>query len=725
MKYSASILCLLVALLGPRSVWAQASYPMLMDLSPMAAQVGTTSEHEVAARYNLFGAYKILVSGTGVEGEVIEPEKKPEPKPAETKPVDAKDDKKNDDKKVKKKDEKPAEVKKPEMPKIKIRFKVAADAVPGVRDFRIATPQGVSTIGQLVIVRDPVIKEKGNNDSLADAMPITLPATVCGVIEKAEDVDQYKFHVEAGTTLTFHVRSARCEDRIHDLQTHVDPIIAVKNSSGTVLAMNDNYFFADPLLSHRFDAAGDYYLEIRDVRYQGNQYWQYSVEINSRPFITNVFPMALTPEKPTKLELVGFNLPADPTVSYTLKGNVTDERAWVMLPVGADGANAAPITVNHLPDVEEIAVHGTPETAQEIAVPVGVNGRIANSGEMDYYAFNAKKGERFTFEVIARRHQSMLDSVLTVRNEKGVSPMENDDMRPGRFTFQDSLVEDWAAPADGRYVIEVRDLHLRGGPGFVYYLKAVRSEPNFALELDTDKTLLTPGTSAAIYVRAYRRAGFTGDIQLSIDGLPKGVTASCGRILAAGLDGVIVLTAAKDAAQDIANVSISGKGEMTVGGKTTEYAAVAEPLQEIYSPGGGRSQWPVEMHTVSVSEPMDIRSVKLSETDIKLKPGESKKIEVTIERAPGFDKNVTLDVMFRHLTANYGNSLPKGVTFDEKQSKTLLTGTNSQGVITLTAAADAAPVERQQIPVMAHVAINFVMKMSYAGEPVFITVLPK
>ena len=46
--------------------------------------------------------------------------------------------------------------KKADLTSLKIRFTATADAQPGVRDFRIATPQGVSTVGQLVVVRDPV-----------------------------------------------------------------------------------------------------------------------------------------------------------------------------------------------------------------------------------------------------------------------------------------------------------------------------------------------------------------------------------------------------------------------------------------------------------------------------------------------------------------------------------------------------------------------------------------
>jgi hypothetical protein len=128
------------------------------------------------------------------------------------------------------------------------------------------------------------------------------------------------------------------------------------------------------------------------------------------------------------------------------------------------------------------------------------------------------------------------------------------------------------------------------------------------------------------------------------------------------------------------------------------------------------------MHTVSVGGPLDIRAVHVSPTAVAVKPGESKKVEVTLERAPGFKGGVTLDVIYQHLDTIYGNSLPAGVTIDDKASKTVLAGNESKGYITLKAAADAKPVERQQVPVMAHVSINFVMKFTYCAEPLLVTV---
>src|SRR5690242_276587 len=105
---------------------ADTFYPMLMSISPVAVQAGQTTECEVNARYNLHGAYKVFVTGAGVAGEVDSP-----------KPEKAK----------------------PQVGRLKVRFKAAADAMLGPREVRIATPQGVSTVGQIVVVRDPIVRE--------------------------------------------------------------------------------------------------------------------------------------------------------------------------------------------------------------------------------------------------------------------------------------------------------------------------------------------------------------------------------------------------------------------------------------------------------------------------------------------------------------------------------------------------------------------------------------
>lgn len=712
------------------SVFAQMAYPMVMTIRPVAAQVGATSEHTIHSRYSMEGAYAVLVSGRGVQGEVI-------PVPPSAPPADGK--------------------KKPDLVALKVQFTVAADAEPGVRDVRVATPAGVSTVGQLVIARDPVVRESDKNDTAELATMISLPATICGAIEKAEDVDWYKFHVDAGAALTFHVRSSRLQDRIHDLQTHSDPIITLRTAGGQTLAANDNFFFGDPLLSYRFEQSGDYLLEIRDVRYQGNTYWDYSIEVHGRPFVETVFPLAISRGQPAAIDLIGYQLTNGSRINCTPGMELLMGEQNLRVTVGNELTDPFPVIVTDLPLVLEApkaiavneanpssngAANGTNASgarsgkdaaqqlaatlshAQAIMIPTGINGRIEADADVDYYVFEAQKGEAFNIEVIARRRQSRLDSHLRVLNEKGQQLVANDDMRSGKRTSADSAVENWMAPADGRYYLEVRDVHLRGGPAFPYFLRITRSEPSFDLYLDTDKTQISPGGNAVLFCRVERRGGFTGPVKLDIQGLPTGVTAQSGLILPdKSVDGCIVLEADADAPLSAVEVQVTGTATHPLpDGSQLAITRSAIPYQEIYLPGGGRGHWNVLQHIVAVTKYGDIRYVKLSDYDLTLKPGESRRIEVTLERSPDFTQNVTLEMVYQHLGSIFGNSLPPGVTVDDKASKTLLAGGTNQGHITIKAAADAAPVERQQVAVMANVSLNFVMKATYASRPVTVTI---
>src|SRR5207245_8915377 len=97
------------------------------------------------------------------------------------------------------------------------------------------------------------------------------------------------------------------------------------------------------------------------------------------------------------------------------------------------------------------------------------------------------------------------------------------------------------------------------------------------------------------------------------------------------------------------------------------------------------------------------------------------RIEVALRRRKDYDKWVSLDILLQHLGSVFGNPLPPGVTIEAGKSKTLL-GTASKGHIVIKAAANAAPIEDVPISVLAHVSINFVVKLSYSSPPIMLSV---
>src|SRR5207253_1602333 len=166
-------------------------------------------------------------------------------------------------------------------------------------------------------------------------------------------------------------------------------------------------------------------------------------------------------------------------------------------------------------------------------------------------------------------------------------------------------------PADGDYVVRVRDLNSKGGDAAVYYLEADFARPDFTLRCDPDKAMIGPGSSTAWYVHVVRSGGFTGAVKVDVEGLPVDVTASSLTIGPTMTQGVIVLTAKADAKIDATNVKVIGKAEAL-----TRTGAVN---QEIYLPGGGRGKFDVALQTVAVTEPSDILKVEMSASKLVLK----------------------------------------------------------------------------------------------------------
>ena len=668
---------------------AQTSYPMLTHTTPVVVQQGTTSTITVSGKMNLFGAYKVLVEGEGVEATVVG--EQPSTRPAG---------------------------KLPNITSVKLSVKVAPDAPLGVREFRIATCLGVSSIGQLVVNDSSVVVEKGDNNTRESATMLPMPCAISGRIEKVEDVDFYKFRTLKGQTLTFEVLCARLQDKIHDLQKHADPLIAIYDAEGRELAANDDFFFADAYLSHTFKEAGEYFLQIRDSKFDGDTRWVYALLVTDQPRASHIYPLAGSPGQQLEVEPVGSA--GARAKKITITAPAEEGLHHVELPVGNSKTNPVPLIVDSLPKVFEEEENDSLKTANPIDVPSGVSGRMNQARDLDYFVFQGTKGQPVRFEVFARRFGTSLiaslDSVLEILDAKEKVLASSDDS-----IGKDAVVR-FVPPADGDYWLRIRDLNSKGGPTSIYYISCKLARRDYQLRCDPDKAMIGPGSSTTWFVHLVRGKGFRGPVDVAVEGLPKGVTASAVTIPPTMTQGIVVLTANDDVKPAVANVRVVGKAKVDVAGKEETLVRVATPRQEIYIPGGGRKTFGVTMQTVATTTPSDILKVNVKPGNmLKLKPGDEVKLDVEIQRRADYDKAVSIDVLLRHLNRVYGSPLPPGVTIVEGKSKTLL-GKANKGHITLKVAKDAKPIERIPLSVLAHVSINFVVKVSYSSEPLWLTI---
>jgi hypothetical protein len=674
---------IIVGLLCVSTASAQTSFPMITHAYPVAVQRGTTAEIEVAGQMNFAGAYKALFEGTGVSADVSSPP----PTGAVIKSV-------------------------------KMKIAAAKDAPLGVREFRIATTLGLSSVGQLVIVDAPVISESPTNNTAAQAQAVKLPSTLTGKLEVVEDLDYFKFDAKEGEIVSFEMVCARIQDKIHDLQKHAKPMLTLLDADGRELAANDHFFFADPLLSAKIPKTGTYYLQVRESTFDGDPRWVYAIIATNQAYASHFFPMAGNPGKTIDVEPVGSATAVQNKFKLSVPSKLGIQQ--VQLDVNGVKTNPATFIVSSLPQFIEQEPNDDPAKANRVTLPAGINGRIGKKRDIDHYVFAAKKGDPIRFELKARRFGTLLNSalhgMLEIMTPKGVVVASND------TTHGQEAALVYTPTADGDLVLRVRDLNSKGSEAAVYFVEADFAAPDFTIRCDPDKTMIGPGSSTSWYVHVARVNGFTGPVQVEVKGLPKEITASALTIGPTMTQGVIVLTAAANANLTAVSVEVIGtaKAKMLDGKEATLVRGVT-PNQEIYLPGGGRGKFDVNMQTVAVTTPSDILKVDVNTNKITLKPGEEIKIEISVQRRADYDKGVFLDVMLQHLGTVIGNPLPPGVTVVPAKSKTLL-GNGSKGFITLKVDPKAAPIENVPICVIANVSVNFVVKVHYSSMPILISI---
>jgi len=123
------------------------------------------------------------------------------------------------------------------------------------------------------------------------------------------------------------------------------------------------------------------------------------------------------------------------------------------------------LLVDTLPLVKEKEPNDGFKQAQPIILPCVVDGLIERQRDVDVFRFEGKAGERVVFEVLAARHGSGLDSVLTLYDAAGQQIAGNDDQKD----TTDSRIE-ITLPADGAYYLSLVDAHDQGGPEHPYRL---------------------------------------------------------------------------------------------------------------------------------------------------------------------------------------------------------------------------------------------------------------
>jgi hypothetical protein len=273
-------------------------------------------------------------------------------------------------------------------------------------------------------------------------------------------------------------------------------------------------------------------------------------------------------------------------------------------------SNPLLISIAGAPVVIEQEPNNDPSKAQLIKLPCEVVGQFYPRDDQDWIAFEAKKGDVLWIELTSQRLGLPTDPYLLVqqvkKDDKGIEQIIDlhgvDDVEETssfvHWSFLSGLLFSTAthdpacrfeAPDDGTYRVMVQDLarSSESNPRSVYRLTIRPPQPDFRLvavprpptaavleqgflnitQATTWSPLLRKGGAELIEVFAVRRDGFDGEIRVSADHLPAGVTAASAILTPitkttaepVKRSATLVLKAADEAPPGVASISVNGK----------------------------------------------------------------------------------------------------------------------------------------------------------------------
>ncbi len=470
---------------------------------------------------------------------------------------------------------------------------IPAGTPPGVYDLRAVGLHGMSSPRAFVVSNRAECVEKEPNDTFAAAQLVALDTVVNGRIEKPGDVDCYKFTAKTGQRVVLECLAERIDSQLR-------AVLEVHDAGGKRLAVNRGYAGLDPLVDFLVPADGTYFVKVFDLSYLGSAAHFYRLDIDTQPRVEFALPCVLTRGKSTPVKLFGRNLspPIDrkPQASLALdcvEVEITppkpDQHQFIPLPlrpsqVSVDtfpyhypGAHAPVLlSVTDVPVIAGAADNTAADHAQEIGVPCEVSGQLADGDERHWYAVRVRKGEVLWLEAFGARIGSPVDLDLTVLDPGGRKELLKladslDDIVGYCFsTAHSDPAGRWVAPADGRYLILVRN--LIGGqnrdPRRVYRLSVRREEPDVYLAVISRRTdqpaglNLGSGGREMVEVLALRRRGLSGPIRVTAEGLPPGIQCPDSWIGPGQDRGVLVLSAGRDCASFAGGLNLVGHADL-------------------------------------------------------------------------------------------------------------------------------------------------------------------
>lgn len=422
---------------------------------------------------------------------------------------------------------------------------IAKDCPLGVYDARVMAGLGISSARAFSVSNVPEVTQAKALVTLETALDVKVGSIVNAVL--------------ADRAVNFYTFDAKKDQRIivdclaKGIDSKMNPVLVVADSDGNDLIVERRGGIVD----FAVPSDGQYVVKVHDLTFKGGPYYFY------RLALTEIAADATPPRLPITHSVASFSWP----------------------PIGV--AAVASTEEGEFPKSDDSG-----DGKIQITLPCDIRGSFFPAADVDTFSFAAKKGEVWWVEIASQRLGHPTDPSVVVQrvvdNGKVVDVAELADIPtpvkrstngysydgpPYNAGSSDTLGK-FEVPEDGRYQIRLTDLFggTRNDPTNQYRMIVRKAAPDFALVgwalhmglRNGDRNALSKpialrgGAVMPLEIVAFRRDGFDGEIELAMENLPEGVTATGLKIAKGQSRGIILISADANAPRGLEMARLTG-----------------------------------------------------------------------------------------------------------------------------------------------------------------------
>ncbi len=642
---------------------------------PAGAKRGTSTVISIGGQ-SISSAQSVVVSGQGVEAEVLPSEAQPKTKRRRRAISD------EDNLQL--------------AQTLKVRVTVAEDAELGVRDLKVVGRTGIiSNMLFFEVGEYGDFVEREPNNTISEANHIEqLPATINGYVEKSSvsgdmersgggltqeraGKDFFSFDAKKGETLVAAVKARTFVPYLADaVPGWFQSVISIYDEAGREVAYCDDYMFRiDPLIIYKVEKTGRYYIKIHDSIYRGREDFVYRIDLGAIPYITSIYPLGGEAVRKTSIELRGVNIGG--------KKSGEEERLMTTLNLqsmesGIQGLRytipKSKLTSNEFlynisstkqnRTLEELDEGNTIATAQPLVVGETINARIDRVGDEDWYWFETKKTRgSMIIQLMGRRLGSPIDAKLTIYDATGKKLQEVDDVVDpvqGFMTHHADPELSLKIVAAGRYYIRVSETQNQGGQRYAYQLRVMDFQPDFILSIEPSSLSIPQGGTSVLTLFAQRKYNYRGKIELDFEGLPDGFVVSDAHYNGMAKSMKIAITAPMTAELGKLDMKVIGRSKVGNSEYVSRQARPAQVMKQAFYIDHllTTSEFRVD---VTPAEPFTLTLEPIEGDSIRLKRSGATPVRVVVHRKEGFNDEIQIMSKFAPMGILFsGITIPAG-----------------------------------------------------------------